>query len=249
MADELEIVGLILAGGRGTRMGKLTESVPKPLVPVFGKPALFHVLDGMVEAGIKRFVVVTGYLDQLVRVAVAEEYGEQSVTFVHQAEQRGTAHAVGLTRDAIGGSPFLLAYADIITSPENYRAMTAAYQEGECSLTAAVRWVDDPWRAAAVYFDDDHRIDKIIEKPPVGTSETHWAHAGMYCFGNETFDFVEKVTPSARGELEITDAVSAMIASGRCCKAVEFGGYWKDLATPEDIIEAEDLIRRSVLKA
>lgn len=238
-----DVVAVVLAAGRGTRMGKLTESCPKPLLPVLGRPALFWVLDGLIAAGIRRVVIVTGYLAEQI-VAALDEYADRmDIRYVHQDEQKGTGHAMALTRKEVRQSPVLLAFADIMTSLENFSAMVRPFADGGCDVTAAVRDAGDPWRAAAVYMDDQGRITRIVEKPPVGTSTTPWSHAGMYCFSSEIYDYLERLQPSARGEYEITDAVQMMIADGKRCCGVELKGYWKDLAGPDDIVAAEAVMQ------
>lgn len=240
------VVAVILAAGRGTRMGSLTETSPKPLLPVLNKPAVEWVIDGALAAGIRRIVVVTGYLSDMVREALADyRKDEVSIEFVLQEAQKGTAHALKLTEEAVGGADVLLAFADIMTSPENFEAMIRRFYDEQCALTAAVRDAGDPWRAAAVYVNDSGDIQRIIEKPAVGTSTTPWSHAGMYCFTNEIFRYLDQVTPSTRGEYEVTDAVQMMIAGGLRCRIVELAGYWKDLATPEDIAQAEEMMGRA----
>lgn len=239
-----EIVAVVLAAGRGTRMGKLTETVPKPLVPVLGKPALHWVVDGLAAAGVRRFVIVTGYLSGIVRESM-RKYGDElglEISFVHQAEQLGTAHAVKLTREAVGGAPVFLAFADIMTSQSNFNTMIIRFNECQCDVMGAIRNAGDPWRAAAVYLDDEFNISRIVEKPEKGTSTTPWSHAGMYCFSNVIYDYIERIVPSARGEYEITDAVQLMIADKLLSQAVELQGFWKDLATPEDVVEAEGMM-------
>ena len=224
-------------------MGKITETLPKPLIPVAGIPAVVHVIEGIRSAGITEFILVTGYLEDQVRstLGTGESLGVR-ITYIHQDKQLGTGHAVGLTRPLAAGFPVLLAYADIMTSPANYERLINHFSQERCDIAAAVRRVDDPWRAAAVYVDAENNIQRIIEKPPIGTSTTPWAHAGMYCFSSEIYDYVQQLQPSSRGEYEITDAVSSMIRDKHKCHAVEMTGYWKDLATMEDVHEAEAMM-------
>lgn len=225
-------------------MGEITRTLPKPLVPVLGKAALEWVLDGVIAAGISRALVVTGYLSEQVVAHIAGYRSDQvEIEFVYQENQLGTAHAMELARDRVAGADVLLAFADIMASPQNFAAMVETFSRGNCAFTAAVRDAGDPWRAAAVYVDENGRIAQIIEKPAVGTSTTRWSHAGMYCFANRIFDYMERVPLSSRGEREITSAAEMMIGEGLCGQAVELHGYWKDLATPEDIVAAEEMMR------
>jgi dTDP-glucose pyrophosphorylase len=154
-----------------------------------------------------------------------------------------------LTRETVGGAPVLLAFADIMTSPGNFASMIKSFHDCNCDVVGAIRDAGDPWRAAAVYLDAEGSINAIIEKPEKGTSTTLWSHAGMYCFSNAVYDYIERLKPSARGEFEITDAVQMMIADGRKSRAVEMLGYWKDLATPADIVEAEEMMAASPMES
>ncbi|MGI8907787.1 MAG: nucleotidyltransferase family protein [Candidatus Sumerlaeaceae bacterium] len=235
---------VILAAGRGTRMGEITIRVPKPMLPVAGVPAIERVILAAKRQGFAEFVVVTGYLGEQVRghLGVGEALGV-SLSCVQQEQQTGTASALLITREQVGNSDLLLCFADIMTSPENYSRMRRRFAEERCDVTAALRQVDDPWRAAAVYVDGEMNIERLIEKPAKGTSTTPWAHAGMYCFRPSIFDYLEQVKPSPRAEYEVVDAVSAMIADGKRVRGVELTGYWKDLATPEDIAQAARMVQ------
>jgi dTDP-glucose pyrophosphorylase len=225
-------------------MGEITRTTPKPLIPVAGIPALTRVITAAASQGFREFVVVTGYLGNLVRERLGDghQFGV-TINYVHQEHQTGTGSALLLTREAVGDSDLLLCFADILTSPENYGAMRNRFDQEQCDITAALRRVDDPWRAAAVYVDGQMNIERIIEKPPIGSSTTPWAHAGMYCFRSEIYGYVENIQPSPRGEYEVVDAVAQMIAEGKRVRGMELTGYWKDLATPEDVREAEVLVR------
>lgn len=240
-----QLTAVILAAGRGTRMGEITRTTPKPLVPVLGRPALEWVVDALAEAGVTDFVIVTGYLGDQVREVVEQFRSTKPGQFscVHQEEQLGTGHAMKLTAGTVNRTEaVILAFADIMTAGSNYKAMVDRFYRNRCDVVGGVRDVGDPYKAAAVYMDADGNIERIIEKPPMGSSTTPWAHAGMYCFSPEIYTYLEKLVPSARGEYEVTDAVAMMIADGKRCQAQGLTGYWKDLATPEDVREAESLM-------
>src|SRR5690606_19827484 len=124
------------------------------------------------------------------------------ITYVHQPEQLGTAHALLLCEQEVGESNLLLGFADILTSSVNYRLMRERFDQSDCNVSAALRHVEDPFRAAAVYVDARMKVLHMIEKPAKGTSSTPWAHAGMYCFGPEIFTYLKRVGKSPRGEYE-----------------------------------------------
>src|SRR5207249_3223494 len=98
------------------------------------------------------------------------------------------------------------------------------------------------WRGGAVYVDGDHRIERIVEKPPRGTAKTHWNNAGIAVFRATVFDYAAAVKPSSRGEYEVPDAISAMLADGLAVYAFPLQGFWSDVGTPEDLMRAEELL-------
>lgn len=235
---------VILAAGRGTRMGELTKTTPKPLVKVAGATAIEHVIRQVrTRANLAEFIVVTGYLGEKVRdhLGTSGPLGS-TISYVHQEVQSGTGSALLLTEELVGANDVLLCFADIMTDSVNYALLRDTFYRDECNVTAGLWRVHDPWKAAAVYMDEQRNILRIIEKPAKGTSTTEWAHAGMYCFGPEVFEYLKKVQPSPRGEYEVVDAVSAMIKDQKRVRGVPLVSYWKDLATPEDIKIAERLI-------
>jgi UDP-N-acetylglucosamine diphosphorylase / glucose-1-phosphate thymidylyltransferase / UDP-N-acetylgalactosamine diphosphorylase / glucosamine-1-phosphate N-acetyltransferase / galactosamine-1-phosphate N-acetyltransferase len=234
---------LVLAAGRGTRMKGLTEDLPKPMLRVAGRPLLEHIVVALRNAGIGRFVVVTGYHAERIERHFGDG-GRLGVEIVYRRQevQDGTARALLLGRDSIADRPFLLAWGDILAEPANYPALLATFRERQPSGLLSVNWVEDPWRGGAVYVDGDHRIERIVEKPPPGTAETHWNNAGIAVFRSVVFDYAAAVKPSPRGEYEIPDAISAMLADGLALYAFPLRGFWSDIGTPEDLMRAEELL-------
>jgi UDP-N-acetylglucosamine diphosphorylase / glucose-1-phosphate thymidylyltransferase / UDP-N-acetylgalactosamine diphosphorylase / glucosamine-1-phosphate N-acetyltransferase / galactosamine-1-phosphate N-acetyltransferase len=234
---------LVLAAGRGTRMKGLTEDLPKPMLRVAGRPLLEHIVVALRNAGIGRFVVVTGYHAERIERHFGDG-GRLGVEIVYRRQevQDGTARALLLGRDSIADRPFLLAWGDILAEPANYPALLATFRERQPSGLLSVNWVEDPWRGGAVYVDGDHRIERIVEKPPPGTAETHWNNAGIAVFRSVVFDYAAAVKPSPRGEYEIPDAISEMLADGLALYAFPLRGFWSDIGTPEDLMRAEELL-------
>ena len=231
---------VVLAAGRGTRMKGLTDDLPKPMLPIAGKPLLEHILMVLKDAGIERFAIVTGYRAE----KIEQHFGDGSrfgveIAYGRQEVRDGTARALLLGRKAVGKRPFLLAWGDILTERTNYPAMLARFDERSADGVLAVNWIDDPYRGAAVYVDESDRIERIVEKPPQGTATTHWNNAGIGVFKPELFDYAEAVQPSPRGEYELPDAISAMIRDGRRIYTYALEGYWSDVGTPEDLAAAE----------
>ena len=235
-----KLKGLILAAGKSTRMRELSRARPKALIEADGRPIIEYVLAGMREAGINRITVVTGYFAEQV-----EEYlggchrDETAVSCVRQKDIDGTGSAVNVARDSIGRSPFLLCFADIFTEPDNFVRMAKDFGQRPCDVLVGVKWVEDPYRGAAVYLSEDDSVLEIIEKPDRGTSSTHWDSAGMYAFSPKVFDYTANLKPSARGEFELPDAVTAMIADGLAVRAFKLGPPCFNVDSPEDIETAE----------
>ena len=231
---------VILAAGRGTRMGSRTADLPKPMLPLRGKPILEHQIERLEAVGIEQVLLITGYKAALVeRHFDRHPAASAAVGYRRQATPNGTGSAALLARDFVGSDAFLLTFGDILVDQEVYRAVLEAMDRFDAVLT--VKRVDDPHRGAAVYTDGD-RVTRIVEKPPPGKSETNWINAGIYGFRSAVFDELERIPVSPRGEYELTDAVSRMIAGGVGFGRVPIDGFWKDVGRPEDLSAAAGFV-------
>ncbi len=240
---------LILAAGRGTRLGALTDNCPKPMLPIQGIPMVERIMTGIAaETPIRSFVLVTGYRADVVQDYFGDgaRWGWQ-VRYVHQETPQGVGHAVHCACEALSGDAFLMTYGDIMLDASNYGRFYDEWNRfhvsfhvsdpGKDAAGAALvglNWVEDPWAGAAVYLDAAHRIERIEEKPPRGTATTHWNNAGLFIFDPLIFDYTARLTPSARGEYELPDAITAMIQAGHLIKGLTLTGHWRDVGTPQD---------------
>lgn len=224
---------VILAAGRGTRMGTLTEDLPKPMLPLAGKPVLEHILDRLRAAGFTRALIVTGY-----RAGLIESHFSAypiDIEFRRQDPVDGTATAALLAREFAGAGEFLLTYADVLVDRADYAGMaTLPGANRDADAVLAVKWTDDPWQGAAVY-EQDGRVTAIVEKPPRGASTTHWDSAGLYAFRASVFEELAEVRPSPRGEFELTTAIEQMISRGERLLAYRLLGECMHVGRPEDL--------------
>lgn len=221
-------------------MGALTGELPKPMLPVGGKPMLERKLDRLREAGFEEALVVTGYRGELIENHFRSY--PMRLSFRRQERVDGTGSATLLAREFAAADPFLLTFGDIYMTPQSYRgAYDLLLSDPDASASAAARWVDDPWQGAAIYADNG-RLVRIVEKPPKGTSTTHWNHAGLYVFRPEVFEFLERIEPSPRGEYELTSAVEAMLAARRKILLYPVEGPWLDVGRPEDLEAVRKLV-------
>jgi len=227
---------IVLAAGRGTRMGALTGELPKPMLPVNGRPMLEHIVRKLQGAGLREVLLVVGYRRDVIEAHFRDFAG---VAFAVQETAEGTAKAVALGRDFAAGEPFLLTFGDILCDASNYSGICEVQRRFDAAVVAGVKWVDDPWQGAAVYTSESGAVTKIVEKPEPGTATTHWNSAGLYAFGGGMFDEIRNVPKSARGEYEITSAVEQAIENGRVVRMFEMTGAWSDVGRPEDLARVQ----------
>ncbi|MBX3023497.1 nucleotidyltransferase family protein [bacterium] len=233
---------VVLAAGRGTRMGVLTARTPKPLLTVAGEPLLGRVLAGMARGGVRRAVVVTGYLGDQIEAALGD--GRRlglAITYRRQERTDGTAPALLLAADLLDAAPFVVSWADILVPMAFYGELLHAWATRPCEALLAVNAVDDPWRGAAVYVDAAWRVRRVEEKPPRGSSTTGWNNAGIMALAPIALEYARRLPPSPRGEYELPQAVAQMVRDGRDVRALPVRGPWSDVGTPEDLAAAQTL--------
>jgi NDP-sugar pyrophosphorylase family protein len=231
------VKAIILAAGRGTRMGSLTADVPKPMLEAAGKPLLEHILDRMGEAGVTKVLLVVGYRREVIQEHFAGYHLD--IEYVVQEKLEGTGRAVALGREFAGADACLVTFGDIVCEPDDYRGIIERHRHASGVLGA--KWVDDPYQGAGIY-EEDGVVREIIEKPPRGTSTTHWNSAGLYMFEPELFEYLDRLEVSPRGEYELTTAIANMIADGRRLLLYGIQGGWRDVGRPEDLSVAQDLL-------
>jgi NDP-sugar pyrophosphorylase family protein len=240
---------LLLAAGRGKRLGALTDKVPKPMLEVAGKPLLAHIVDAIAAAGVRDIAIVTSYLAAHIDEWVARHVRakpELRLSTLPQVELNGTGGAMLLAKDFVAREDaFIFGWGDILMDVDNYSHVIAGARSQSYDLMLAVNRIHDPWQGAAVYVDAKMCIEKIVEKPVPGTSTTNWNNAGLFAATPRIFDYLAKLKPSSRGELELSDAIAMMIADRCVVRAMEVRGFWRDVGTPEDLDRARNLFKPS----
>jgi dTDP-glucose pyrophosphorylase len=237
--------GIILAAGKGTRMGQLTNELPKPMLKVHGKPILEHILEGLYSAGINEMFIVIGF-----RGEVIEEYfGGSSkwrgmVKCGRQQTQDGTGKAPEVAKEFAKDSSFILTYGDILVEPETYGRMVGRYNKGDAAGVITVTRGEDVTKGGVNFFDESFFIKRLVEKPTqeqldklrregwLKPGGPVWYNAGIYLFEPTLFEFTARLQKSPRGEYELTDAVSGMIEAGHQLAGLEIEGRWVDVRDP-----------------
>ena len=229
---------VVLAAGKGTRMLEATDSVPKPMLEIGGRPLLWHVLTALASAGVSGAAVIVGYKAESIRSYFGDgaELGIDLRYFV-QERQDGTGKAADPARDYLSDGPFFFSFGDILTDASAYQAMARDFDAEPTDLLLAVRHVEDPSRFGAVRSEEGY-IREIVEKPEAGEAPSNWVNAGIFISRPILFDYTAKLKLSPRGEYEIPDAMRMMIADGRVVRAYELDAYWRDVGTPEDLAAA-----------
>jgi len=235
--------GVILAAGKGTRLRPWTETTPKPLLPLNGKPMMDYVLEGFRSAGVLDVIIVTGYLAE----QIENHYGDGSAmgmrfSYMRQEQQLGTGHAVALVRDFTDDGLFLLSWSDVIVEQENYAKLVEFHTRGNFDASITLDQVDDPWEGAAVYMDGDIVRD-IIEKPPKGVSTTNYNNRGIFILGPIIYEELAKISSARRGEYDLPDAVRNLIARGLRVGGMPISGHSSDVGTIQAWREFEDFLK------
>lgn len=238
---------LVLAGGSGTRLRPITHTSAKQLLPVANKPVLFYGLEAIAEAGITQVGIVVGDTAPAIKSAVGDgsAFG-LTVTYIRQAAPLGLAHAVLVAREFLGDDDFVMYLGDnfivggIAELVEEFRACRP---DAHIMLTA----VEDPRQFGVAELDSTGQVIGLEEKPERPKSDL--ALVGVYLFTRAVHEAVAALTPSRRGELEITDAIERLMASGHKVTSTVISGYWKDTGNVADMLEVNRMVLESVESA
>jgi glucose-1-phosphate thymidylyltransferase len=231
--------GLILSGGRGTRLRPLTYTSAKQLVPVANKPVLFYGIESLAAAGIRDIGMVVGDTQSEIRAAVGDgsAWGVR-ITYIEQDAPRGLAHAVLISERFIDNQPFVMYLGDNLLNKGINRFVEEFTRERPAAQILLAR-VPDPQMFGVAELAEG-RVIRLVEKPQEPLSDL--ALVGVYMFSPAVFDAVKSIKPSFRNELEITDAIQTLIDRGLEVRPHIVDGWWKDTGKLEDMLEANRLI-------
>jgi len=237
--------GLILSGGRGTRLRPLTYTSAKQLVPVANKPVLFYAIEALAAAGITEIGMVVGETQAEIRAAVGDgaAWGVR-VTYIEQDAPRGLAHAVLISEPFIGDSPFVMYLGDNLLN-KGIGPFVDEFVRERPAAQILLAHVPDPQMFGVAELADG-RVVRLIEKPAEPKSDL--ALVGVYMFSPAVFEAVKSIRPSARNELEITDAIQALIDRGLEVRPHIVDGWWKDTGKLDDMLEANRLILDTLVR-
>lgn len=244
MAEHTAYKGIILAGGSGIRLHPLTTTVSKQLMPVYDKPMIYYPLATLMQSGIRDILIITTPRDQL---AYADLLGDGSqwginLQYSIQASPDGLAQAFLLGEDFIGSSPVCLVLGDNIFYGAGFTSKLRRAAQRSDGASVFAYYVHDPERYGVVEFDAEGRAIDIEEKP--NAPRSHYAVTGLYFYDNDVISVAKSITPSARGELEITDVNRHYLEQGSLqVEVMGQGTAWLDTGTHQSLLDAGNFIR------
>ncbi|MCD9143654.1 glucose-1-phosphate thymidylyltransferase [Streptomyces albireticuli] len=231
---------LVLSGGSGTRLRPFSHSMPKQLIPIANKPVLEHVLENIRDLGVTEVGIIVGDWAP----EIADVVGDGSrlglrVTYIPQEAPLGLAHCVTLARPFLGDDDFVMYLGDNML-PEGVREVAESFRTRHPAAEVVVHRVPDPRAFGVAELGPDGTVARLVEKPREPRSDL--ALIGVYFFTPAIHEAVASIEPSARGELEITDAIQWLVTRGAEVRATEYRGYWKDTGQAADVLECNQTL-------
>lgn len=232
--------GLILSGGKGTRLRPLTYTSAKQLVPVANKPVLFYTIEDLVAAGISDIGIVVGPTAPEIKQAVGngERWGA-NIAYIDQPDPLGLAHAVMVAEDFLGDSPFVMYLGDNMLE-DHIAPFVKDYEQNDWDCQVLLKQVRNPQQYGVAELSDDGKVKRLVEKPTDFVSDL--ALVGIYMFDSHIFEAVHNIKPSWRNEYEITDAIQYLLDHGYHVHPRVLEGWWIDTGKLEDMLEVNHLV-------
>jgi glucose-1-phosphate thymidylyltransferase len=233
------VKALILSGGRGTRLRPITHTSAKQLVPIANKPILFYAIESVVAAGVTDIGMVVGDTADEISAAVGDgsRWGAR-VTYIRQSAPLGLAHAVKEAQTFLGDEPFVMYLGDNLVT-DGIQSFVQRFAESRPDALILLAQVQAPERFGVAELRDG-QVVRLVEKPSQPASDL--ALVGVYLFSPCIFEAVNAIKPSARGELEITDAIQWLVDHRARVEPHVIGGWWKDTGRLEDMLEANRIV-------
>lgn len=233
--------GVVLHGGSGTRLRPLTHTGPKQLIPIANKPVSQYAVEDLLACGIKEIAFILGDVHP---EKVKDYYGDGSnfgakFTYILQGEPLGIAHAIRICQDFVGDSPFIVYLGDNLVKA-GIKKFAQEFQQTHADATILLSKVKDPSRFGVARLDEHNKLVGLEEKPKKPASNL--ALTGIYLLKPIIFKMIERLRPSWRNELEITEALQLLLENGAKVNYHVVEGWWKDTGTPEDILESNRLV-------
>jgi bifunctional UDP-N-acetylglucosamine pyrophosphorylase/glucosamine-1-phosphate N-acetyltransferase len=205
------------------------------MIKIAGVPALEHVIRRIKRAGVDDFILVVKYKAESIMKHFGNGYSLGiRIDYAQQPDHYGTAAALLAAEEMVGTSSLMMTYGDIIADRENYTEVVQAFEDSERSGVVTIDLTPDA--GSSVTFDNAGRILGMVEKPPKG--KALWNSSGIFAFKPDIFGYLKKLSPSARGEYELADAMTAMIADGNALEVHYLKGKLSDIGTIEGISAA-----------
>ncbi len=230
--------GVILAGGKGTRMLPLTRVTNKHLLPVYNKPMIYYPIQTLKNAGIKEILIVSGrnHVGHFLELLGSGEDSDLRFNYTIQEREGGIAEALALAENFANGEPVAVILGDNIFE-DNFKKDVLSFKEG---ARIFLKEVSDPQRFGVAELDESNKVKNIIEKPI--DPRTNYAVTGLYIYDSDVFKIIKTLKPSNRGELEITDVNNSYISRGKM-DARFVSGFWSDAGTFESLHRASLFLR------
>lgn len=237
---------LVLSGGKGTRLRPLTHTMPKQLIPIANRPILHYVMDQIAQVGIKEVgVIISPETGQAIQESLGENPWGLSFTFIRQDKPLGLAHAVQTAQAFLAHDPFLMYLGDNLLG-QDLKGFVEEFRNSEADALLLLKEVKDPRMFGIAEVDRDGRIKGFVEKPQNPTSNL--ALVGVYLFSPVIHEAIAEITPSWRGELEITDAIQKAFERGRTVLSFNLQKWWLDTGTKADLLAANRVVLDETMK-